>query len=193
VAGSFSSKKYYCNQENINKYTGTVQRNTFLDKSYESLVEMPIPKALEATTSLNLHTNLPITSIPKIDVNLPTLIYNGYNLDPEWRKNENVNRVLLLSPSHYNNYPVSNQGIQFMMDLSKNIPGIQIYVGEVDDIQKLYGTGLDEQNDKIISKEHPLFNDYPGIKDERFWMFPAVTGYFPSFFGYWKKCQRQLI
>ena len=33
VAGSFSSKQYYCNQENINKYTGSNQTGTFLDKS----------------------------------------------------------------------------------------------------------------------------------------------------------------
>ena len=37
VAGTFSSKKYYCNQENINKYCYTHQRNTFLDESYEVL------------------------------------------------------------------------------------------------------------------------------------------------------------
>jgi deoxyribodipyrimidine photo-lyase len=193
VAGSFSSKKYYCNQENINKYTGTAQLNTFLDKSYDSLVEMPIPQALAATNSLALNTNLPSTSLPKIDTSLPTLIYNAYNLDPEWRKNENVNRVLLLSPSHYNKYPVSDQVIQFIMDLSQNIGGIQIFTGEVQDIQKLYGGEINGQAEKIISKEHPLFNDYPGIKDERSWMFPTVTGYFPSFFGYWKKCQRQLV
>jgi deoxyribodipyrimidine photo-lyase len=193
VAGSFSSKKYFCNQENINKYTGTTQLNTFLDKSYESLVEMPIPQALAVTTPLTLNTNLPITSVPKIDTSLPTLIYNAYNLDPEWRKNENVNRVLLLSPSHYHKYPVSDQVIQFILDLSQNIGGIQIYVGEVQDIQKLYGGEIVGLDDKIISKEHPLFNDYPGIKDERSWMFPMVTGYFPSFFGYWKKCQRQLV
>jgi deoxyribodipyrimidine photo-lyase len=193
VAGSFSSKKYYCNQENINKYTGTTQLNTFLDKSYESLVELPIPQALAATNSLSLSTNLPSTSLPKIDTSLPTLIYNAYNLDPEWRKKENGNRVLLLSPSHYNKYPVSDQVIQFIMDLSKNIAGIQIYTGEVQDIQKLYGGEIVEHAHKIISKEHPLFNDYLGIKDERSWMFPTVTGYFPSFFGYWKKCQRQLV
>ena len=45
---------------------------------------------------------------------------------------------------------------------------------------------------KIISKEHPAFIQYQGIKDARDWMFSAVTGYYGSFFGYWKKCDRFL-
>jgi deoxyribodipyrimidine photo-lyase len=44
VAGSFSSKKYYANQENINKYCHTQQRNTFLDVSYEAYETMPTPR-----------------------------------------------------------------------------------------------------------------------------------------------------
>jgi len=192
VAGAFSSKKYYCNQENINKYTFSKQEGTFLDKPYEALVNGPIPESLKETNSLQLFTSLP-TAIPlQIDASIPTLIYNSYNLDPLWRKNENVNRVLLLEPSHFNNYPVSEKVIQFIIELSKNIQGIQIYVGEINDIINVYTFKNKYLNDLIISKEHPLFDYYPGIKDERDWMFPAVTGYFPSFFSYWKKCERTL-
>ena len=192
VAGSFSSKKYYCNQENINKYTHTHQVGTFLDKPYEALVNMPIPISLQQTHSLNLSTTLPRTQLPIIDTNLPTLIYNSYNLDPIWRKEENVNRVLLLEPSHFNKYPISEKVLAFIINLSKNIPHLQLYVGEIQDIQKIYGENVSDQTGKIISKEHPIFNHYPGIKDERDWMFPEVTGYFPSFFSFWKKCQKYL-
>lgn len=192
VAGSFSSKKYYCNQENINKYTHTHQVGTFLDKPYEALVNMPIPISLQQTHSLNLSTTLPHTHLPIIDTNLSTLIYNSYNLDPIWRKEENVNRILLLEPSHFNKYPISEKVLAFIINLSKNIPQLQLYVGEIQDIQKIYGENVSDQTGKIISKEHPIFNHYPGIKDERDWMFPEVTGYFPSFFSFWKKCQKYL-
>jgi deoxyribodipyrimidine photo-lyase len=37
VAGTFSSKQYIANQENINKYTNTKQLGTFLDREYEFL------------------------------------------------------------------------------------------------------------------------------------------------------------
>ena len=190
VAGAFSSKKYYCNQENVNKYTFSKQQNTFLDKPYEQLVDLPIPDALQETTVLDLTTNLPKSNTPNIDTELPTLIYNSYNLDPIWRKLEKVNRVLLLEPSHFNRYPVSDKVIEFIIDLSKNIEGIQVYTGEIADIENLYKTNNSWENQKIISKEHPAFAYYPGIKDQRDWMFPEVNGYYPSFFGFWKKAER---
>jgi len=185
VAGSFSSKKYYCNQENINKYTGTNQAQTFLDNSYEHIATMPVPNALEAITTIDIKTNLPQTEVPLLDISKPTLLYNSYNLDPAWRTTDNVNRVLLLEPSHFNKYPVSEKVLDFIVALSKNIEGIIVYVGEVDALIKQY-EGLTISN-AFISKEHPAFEYYPGIKDKRDWMFPNTEGYYPSFFGFWKK------
>ncbi|RTL59948.1 MAG: deoxyribodipyrimidine photolyase [Sphingobacteriales bacterium] len=190
VAGSFSSKKYYCNQENINKYTFSNQHNTFLDKTYDTLVTTGIPGELQETNELKLITNLPKNQAPDIDINKPTLIYNSYNLDPNWRKEEDANRVLLLEPSHFTQYPVSDKVIRFIIELSKNIPGIQIFTGEFDDLEGLYTA----QNKAgcFVFKEHPAFMHYNGIKDERDWMFPSVTGYFPSFSSFWKKAERLL-
>jgi deoxyribodipyrimidine photo-lyase len=192
VSGAFSGKKYYCNQENINKYTLSKQWKTFLDTPYEDLVNMSIPSHLQETFDLQQNTNLPLTSLPVIDNALPTLLYNSYNLDPLWRKDENVNRILLLEPSHFNQYPVSDKVIEFIINLSKNINGIQVYTGELEDIQKLYPTANSFEKDFIISKEHPAFNHYTSSKDEREWMFPTVTGYYSSFFSYWKKCEANL-
>ncbi len=192
VAGAFSNKKYYCNQENINKYTFSNQTDTFLDTSYEALVDMPIPITLQTTEDIDLNTKLPKTPFPLIDINLPTLIYNSSNLDPNWKKEENVNRILLLEPSHFKAYPVSEKVIEFVINLSKNITGIQLYVGEINEIVNVYNQGNVAPSEKIISKEHPAFKQYPGIREEREWMFPSVTGYHPSFFSYWKKCERIL-
>jgi deoxyribodipyrimidine photo-lyase len=187
VAGSFSSKKYYCNQENINKYTSTNQRHTFLDDSYEHIATMHVPKALEATSISTFVTNLSQTVVPKLDTSKPTLLYNSYNLDPLWRANEPVNRVLILEPSHFNKYPVSDKVINFIIDLSKNISGIEVYAGEVELLTQQYkNTDLTISN-AFISKEHPAFEYYPGIKDSRDWMFPNTQGYYPSFFSFWKK------
>ena len=187
VAGSFSSKKYYCNQENINKYTGTSQVQTFLDDSYERIATMPVPNVLEAITPLDVKTNLPYTEVPKLDPSKPTLLYNSYNLDPLWRATDNVNRVLLLEPSHFHKYPVSEKVIDFIIGLSKNIDGIIIYAGEVDALIKQYENDVPKNSNAFISKEHPAFDYYPGIKDNRDWMFPNTQGYYPSFFSFWKK------
>ena len=192
VAGSFSSKKYYCNQENINKYTNTFQAGSFLDNSYEEIAFMQVPDSLKPTASLQLHTILPETKLPTLNLFIPTLIYNSYNLDPAWRANENVNRVLLLEPTHFAANPVSTNVLNFILELSKNISEIQIFVGEITEISALYSeTGMDI-NKVIISKEHPAFDYYPGIKDQRDWMFPSVSGYYPSFFKFWQKCQQSI-
>ncbi|MFM8739639.1 MAG: FAD-binding domain-containing protein [Cytophagales bacterium] len=190
VAGAFSSKKYYCNQENINRYTHSLQQNTFLDAPTEILFQAPIPEALKATTNLNLTTRLPSLPKPVIDTTKPTLIYNYYNLDPMWRKDDDANRVLLLEHTHFQKYPVSDKVIEFIIALSRNIANVRIWVGEIGELESLYKTSL-LGTIGIISKEHPAFIYYPGQKDAREWMYPEVTGYFGSFFSYWKKCEKQ--
>ena len=187
VAGSFSSKKYYCNQENINCYTCSDQRNTFLDKSYQELTIMEVPPALEETISLSLLTPIPRFERPlSLNNKLPLLIYNSYNLDPNWRKNEKANRVLLIEPSHFKKFPVSPKVLQFVLELAENIEGIQTYVGEINEIPGLH------QFPAIYSKEHPAFIHYPGKKDERDWLFPEVKSYHQSFFQFWKSCLSQM-
>ncbi len=192
VAAAFASKKYYCNQENINKYTYSNQQHTFLDEPYHVLPVMPVPAALQATGTLQLQTPLPATPLPVIDTSKPTLLYNAYNIDPLWRSNEDANRVLLLEPSHYQQYPVSKNVITFIINLAKNIPGIQVYCGGVTALQALYNAAAPAAADVFYSKKHPLYQHYPGIKDSRDWLYPQVMGYYPSFFAYWKQCERYL-
>jgi deoxyribodipyrimidine photo-lyase len=188
VAGAFSSKKYYCNQENINKYTHSNQVGTFLDDSYEYIASMQVPDSLKAIASLQLNTILPDTNFPVLDLTKPTLLYNSYNLDPTWRANENVNRILLLEPSHFKVNPVSEKVLQFIFELSENIAGLQVFVGEIPQFLALYNQSDMDYRELLISKEHPAFEYYPGIKDQREWMFPSVNGYYPSFFKFWEKC-----
>ncbi len=191
VAAAFASKKYYFNQENVNKYTFSKQHNSYLDRSYEVIMDMDVPEPLKVKSHLNLQTTLPSCELPIIDQSIPTLIYNSYNLDLEWRKGEKANRILLLEPSHFKNYPVSEKVLQFIIDLSKNIHGIQIYTGEISEIVNLFAHP-NMANDFIIAKEHPTSKHYPGRKESRAWQFPEITGYYPSFFAYWKQCARQL-
>ena len=192
IAAAFASKKYYFNQENVNKYSFSNQQNTSIDKRYEEIISMPVPYTLKPTIDLSLQTKLPVTEIPALDINKPTLIYNSYNLDMKWRKDEDVNRVLLLEPSHFKKYPVSENVIKFIIDLSKNIDGIVLCTAEIADILNLYKNSSSLDTGWIISKEHPAFTYYPGIKDSRDWMFSEVNGYYNSFFSYWKKCEKFL-
>lgn len=186
VAGTNSNKKYYANQENINNFCYTNQTKTFLDVPYEAFDNLTIPDLLKPSEVLNLKTPLPKQNSITIDDKLPTLIYNFYNLDPLWKKDLSANRILLLEPSHFKDYPISKKTIDFIIKLSQNIEHIQIYVGEF----KTFCTQYHLKN--IHYKEHPLNNHYIGTKTERDWMF-SVKGYYPSFFAFWKKCKKEIV
>lgn len=187
VAGAFASKKYYANQENINRYTHSQQRNTFLDIAYEELPNIAVPSILEEASGLELSTLLPDFEFFVEGRHHNALIYNIYNLDPEWHKGEAYTRVLLLEPSHFERFPVSGKNLQWMLELAtSNIPDLKVFVGEFSEL----GERLSNVN--FIFKEHPLFAHYEGTTEERVWMFPQVTGYYPSFFAYWKQCQKYL-
>jgi len=185
VAGANANKKYVANQENINKYCFTKDRDTFLDVSYQALVDLETPTVLEETVLPNLITSLPKSYTIEIDNNLPTCIYNYYNLDSNWMLNEETNNILLIEPSHFEAYPIAQNCVNFMLDLCKNINNIQIFVGEFNEFVNTYSVS------NIHYKEHPQSKHYQGTEHARDWMFD-VTGYYPSFFGYWKRCKKQL-
>ena len=187
VAGANSSKKYYANQENINKYSFTNQEHTFLDASYEVLEAMGTPASLLQTENASLTMSIPEISNVQFNQSLPTFIYNYYNLDPLWHKNDQGNKILLIDPVHFDKYPVSENCISFMIELSNNIPGIMAYVGTFKSFSELY------QANNIYYKEHPLNMGYHGIEERRDWISDEITGYYPSFFSYWKKVERHLF
>ncbi|MGI9532916.1 FAD-binding domain-containing protein [Lutimonas sp.] len=186
VAGTYGQKKYYANQDNINKYCFTDQKNTFLDISYGSFATMNVPIQLVELAQLVLHTPLPLKKDIIVNPELPTCLYNFYNMDPSWKEYEDVNRVLILEPSHFEKYPVSKKSIDFLMNLSRNIKNIQVFVGEFDELI------LTHKLKTIYFKEHPLVEHYQGEKEQRDWMF-SVRGEFPSFFAYWKQCKKELL
>ena len=227
VAGTFSTKQYVANQDNINKYTNTKQLNTFLDTEYENLPnaifdraghlkanlaatwkhsqEQPLDQSFDLDTIKIVNTLISENKYPTFDVRrhdpaLPFCIYNSFNLDPLWHANEKANRILLIEPNHYAKFPVAENVIQFIIDLGvSTIPNLQIFVGSFEELKNsIDKIGSDENqiinsNSPVIYfKEHPTTLHYKGIQEERDWLFPELTGYYPSFFGYWKKCERFL-
>lgn len=185
VAGSNSHKKYFANQENINKYCASDQIDSYLDIGYDVLPSLDIPEQLSELASLNLKTNLPKTTLCQVNPNKPTLIYNFYNLDPKWHADTDANRILLLEPSVFEKYPISNKSIEFMMNLTNNIPDIKVFCGSFEELENGYLLN------NIFYKEHPLNQDYKGNMEDRDWMF-NISGSYSSFFKYWKECKKQL-
>ncbi|MBN3583468.1 deoxyribodipyrimidine photolyase [Algoriphagus aestuarii] len=185
VAGAFSNKKYFANQANINKYFQSNQQGTFLDLSYEEFDSLKTPELLLETEGFELETELPPIQQPILERSKKTLIYTYYNLDPYWYKGEDFQRILLLEPSVFRKYPVSQKCIDFALALSENIPEIQVFVGEFAELADMVDTN------NLIFKEHPLCLHYQGRMESRDWL-SSVEGYFPSFFAFWKKVKKEI-
>jgi deoxyribodipyrimidine photo-lyase len=186
VAGTFSNKKYIANQENINHYTKSSQRGTYLDTSYEELAILNPPQLLLDQYEPALKTIFPASDELKIDPTLPVFIYNYYNLSPTWRKDEKANRVLLLEPQIFDQYPISTQCMNFALELAKQINGIQVFVGSFEDLK------IAALNSPIHYREHPLNNHYEGNKDERNWITSSHNNVQGSFFSFWKKAEKEI-
>jgi deoxyribodipyrimidine photo-lyase len=73
-----------------------------------------------------------------------------------------------------------------MLALSKNIQNIQIYIGSFETLVETY------QLREIYYKEHPLNKHYTGQEETRDWIIADISGYYPSFFAYWKKMEKAI-
>jgi deoxyribodipyrimidine photo-lyase len=180
-AGTFSNKLYYANQENINKYAGTNQVGTFLDYSYEDLPLQSAPEVLNESVKPTLEFIPPVTKPLEIDPDVPTYIYTHYTLDPSLHAEEPGNRILVLEPSHFAKHPIAPKVLQFILDLAKNISGIQVYYGEYADL-----------NVRGIFRDHPINAHFQGIREEHPTLVPGLVGEFASFFSYWNKLSKKL-
>lgn len=181
-----SKKRYYANQENINRFFNSTQKETFIDKETDSFHQLIVPEYFNEFTELELKTVLPKNNTLNIDKSKPTVIYTLYNLDPKWRKEQEYNRVLLLEPSHFEQFPISSKTIDFILQLNENNIHAQVFVGEFSELKKLTSTS------PIYFKEHPLFTHFSGVKDERDWISTDLNGDYPSFFNFWKKLEKEL-
>ena len=206
VAGTFSNKKYIANQENINRYTQTNQRGTYLDVDYESLAIAPVPDVLKKpftveevlpfvdcdADALRLAVakfGLPMWALDNPIMDDRLVIHNYYQLDPQFQSALPGTRLLLLEPSVFARYPIASHCVDFMLSLAKEIPKVQVFVGEFDE---LVGALEPFGHVEIVYQEHPLNRHYRGTEIPRDWLAPEVEGSFSSFFSYWKKVEKSL-
>ncbi|MFM6945957.1 MAG: FAD-binding domain-containing protein [Flavobacteriales bacterium] len=184
VCGANAPKVYYANQENINKYTRSQQRDTFLDTSYENLPDVRIN--VDWTTPA--YPFLPnVTEKIIVDAKLPTCIYTPYHLDPKWRAASAANRILFWDLAHWQDYPFSEKIYHWINALAaRNIPSLQIYVGRWEDL------ALHLNLQQTFTKEHPQTTPYHIQQDPRGWLYPDFDQQPGSFFSFWKKVQKHL-
>ncbi len=183
VAGSFSSKPYRMNQDNVNQYTRSRQVNTYLDVPYELLPEMAVPDCWKEKMDWAERTKLPKTEVDVATETDDIFIYNSFNLNPRWHAGQTGKRILLLEPSHFEKHPVSEKVMALILNLSKQIPGMEYYSEDFDSLKTLF------PNARFYFIDHPTTQHYAGNREPNDLLFPSVTGYFSSFSAYWKKVE----
>ena len=108
VASTFSPRKYFAIEQNINRYSESSQFDTFLDYDYDSLSGRPVPDVLIKRTDLDLSHALPDNEASLIQsCKQPVFLYSIWNLDPVWRQRETGIRILLIEPDMHREFALS--------------------------------------------------------------------------------------
>lgn len=184
VCGANANKRYFANQENINKYTQTQQTQTPLSVGYDDIQSvvldderLPLPYTFEMKANPSLQIN------PQLN----TCIYTPYQLDPDWHKEEECNRVLFWDINFWAQFPISEKVQTWINQLAKkNINQIQVFYGTIEELLLLL------PHSTTYCKEHPSTQLYPFEIERRSWLAPDLEKVPVSFFPFWKKVQKHL-
>lgn len=175
VAGTFSSKKYFANQENLNKYglSSDRQYGTILDKSYEELSQNSDDKIVssifEERSELKLENNTEYLKsfFETADLSSKANAYFTITTISEDLKDQ-FNPVLVYIED--NDWLISKQRIDFVVGQVKLIvPNAKLLV---------------------LSKEDDNYRNILGKLPRQERMFPSLTDYYQSFFKFWDKAER---
>lgn len=185
VCAAFSSKQYVAHQELMNACapSSQSQKGTFMDINREDILDMDVPRELEKTIVPELAVFLP-NGDEVILNNKDLVIFHPWNLDPNYHAGEDVQKILVIEPSHFEKFPVSEKVMNFIINLAKeNIPNIKIYVGEFNNLVKDF-------DEKVYYQYHKNVEHFSGNKEIQDELFPEVQGYYKNFFSFWKECQK---
>ena len=206
VCGAFSSKQYWFNQDNVNKYSGFEQKGTFADRPYRDFPIAYVPKVLDQKEILSFETIYPpLDQKYEFEINKEVLSVNLYSVDNleiekdrillvhPWSLDVNQitnfkgEKIFFIDKSFFNDFAISEQRLNFYFALAKNIPDMKICIGNYDSIL------IKLKNSNVYYVGHPMVKHWRGVCLDSEKMFPELKGReFGSFFGFWKKAERQL-
>jgi deoxyribodipyrimidine photo-lyase len=183
IAGTNASKRYVANQAVINSCSDHKELRTYLTMPREKVGEGGIPTVLKESIPFTYTMEYPPSDV--YDETASTVfLYSPWTLNPDWRKGEEGERVLLIEPMWFDRFPISPTVLNFIMTVARTqIPGIKVVVANVSDLTLSPETAM-------CSQAYPAHTDWPGTVDAVPRLFPLVTGYYPSFFKFWEACQK---
>lgn len=185
VAGTSISKRYTVNQKLINGCSDHTQVRSILTYDRDDMTSLPTPEILLPYEEQLLEMLYPETESPLTVSGARVNLYTPWTLDPTWRRNQSDRRILVIDPRWFDRYPVSDSVLDFIIRQGKIvIPDLEVHVGPVGDIH-----GIDDAT-SVHALAHQTNQDWRVEFDQIEKLFPAVSGYYKSFFAYWKAVEK---
>ena len=189
VAGSYTGKPYLPQQDNINTFTRTSQKNTYLDTDYEVIADMPIPQALKELTAPAAIPK-PVASLPdavmtfnELEPVAETLLYSPWTLDPQWEVGSSAQRLLVLPHEQFATGVFGQPVVASVMSAAALIPDLKITALSKAELASLSG--------KISRKAYPGIVDWPGTVEAVDLLYPDVPDKpYNSFMSFWKQAEK---
>lgn len=179
VAGTFSNKRYIANQDNINKYSRSVQRGTFLDQKYDTLATRDVPAHFGERAKLHYDLCIPAAKLV-IDNDDTVSVRSLWNLDPTWQPNINK-KIVFVDEEHHRRWPMSPNRWRFIRHWVGAIPNLEIMSGSTEELTHAC------RGKTVYCREYPLASNWFNELTPRNWLYHCPEKPFNSFFAFWKK------
>ncbi len=181
VAGTSVNKQYTTSQSLINACGGGTERGTWLDIERDDLLTMVIPDVLKPQQPFAYTTTYPESTVHSIAHGETVCLYTPWTLNPAWRREQSSRRILVIDPTWFDAYPVSEAVMDFILAQGAAvIDGLEVWVGEPATLPGFTNAAA------VYAVSHPTNQDWAVSFDESAWLHPHVTRYYPSFFAYWQ-------
>ncbi len=189
TAGTFSDKQYRANQDNINRYSRSEQKGSWLDVSYEELPALRAPARFEERGAPNVFdepdapSGLSISSF-QVDTSERLALRSIWCLDPLWQA-DLQQHIVFVDTDYLMQWPLSRKRWEFIEHWAGQC-GAPIYHGSLDELNSSLA-GAD-----VIHQERPSCTEWPGQVDARDWLYPMPQAPYPSFSRFWKQVRPAL-
>lgn len=186
VAGTSVNKRYTTAQELLNALSDHQQRNTILSFDRDLMEVQPVPKILLDSEPVSLECEYPQVEDVATVSGATVQLYTPWTLNPTWRKGTDSRKILVIDPVWFDRFPVSTEVFDFIVRQGQTvIPDLEVFIGRQFEIP-----GIDTA-DQVSTIAHQTNRDWLTDFDEPEWLFPEVSGYYPSFFKYWQAVMKR--
>lgn len=186
VAGTFSDKRYFANQDNLNRFAGTRQHDTWLDVPYEELPALALPPALSERAEPTLDASLPGLALADsaLATDQPVALRSLWNLDPDWRR-DIAQQWVFVDTDWLHEWPLSAKRWRFIEHWVEQCNATLVHGSLAALQERLAGC-------EVHRLEYPACDDWPGSSQPRDWLYPMPEKPFRSFSAYWKQVKKSV-